>query len=954
MRLQCPWDDSPLAALTRVRAQRQLRGLPASGLWPWLLATFGWFLALRLPDHYPLYLGWVFVGLFLTLPGMFFRRDMSQLKSLREGRCLEEMLAVGLTPVGIADTLAWSSTSGLLRLASQSWMLTVVPALILGPELLRSVVLAALPAGLLLMGLSVYLRQVLLVLADNPGLMLRRGLKLYAFACLAVALPLYVFAFSDSTLGLQLINLGLVALLGVTRAEAISLWRSDLMPGQGPTGPAASGWGSWLVGYCSNPILVRELRASRGHSLLLWGVLPVLVLVSVGLALPLLVKLLGAGAGFFTLWLVWRLANFSVLAERARGLVQKERQGGSWELLVQVGLAGPQFVRGWALATVFRHFGWMAADLLGLLWVAHFHPDWVIPGASAWAGLWVLWLWGLGLMMDATAFLAGLGLTGRLSLLPGLTLLTALGEVLLCLGVVLGWLDSHSSFFQFAWQQAVPALALGLLLSRLALHAWGRLAEVLDPLNSRPAALSLPWEVLPQRCAQAVWVVWLLTSPTLAGWRSGASPLTFCLVLALGLLAWNWLFLPVAWALAPLGGRLALRRGWSALLTGPMVGAVCAVPVALAVEARHFYWMFTGQTLAGIERTHLTQDLRVAVLVGIATAWALQFLRWRKGQTAEAAAPAGGRLALVSLAGLGLAGLVALALQRVFPVQLDSTDQAWYTATQQRLARRTEAPRWLTESVTWDDEICLGMRQRTRLGLSTAHSYYVSRPELLQNLRDEAEQGRLVKALERALALDTLETYRVLEVGLYHELDLSYWSDLLYTLDQSPPEADEIRRLLALAEASLRDNEIQRIADEDFLRRLGPSPQDWWPAALRVASVTNYLQETGRKTGSAPAWLKHHTYPTARELRELTLHSQAWRTLLAHRADMALGGPEWPDLYASPGGLVIGLSRADGYVTYWLADGRTINPARLKAMLKKEAASSGEIPGEVLYTVQER
>ena len=617
------WEDSPLAALTRVRARRQLQDLPGWRLWPPLAATLSFAAWNWLePTHYTALLTLTFLALFVGLPAYLNGRDLAHLRSLRQGRCLEEMLAVGLTPQSVADTLAWSSWSVLARLTSLCWLAAVLP---LASHWTTSL-LVALPLGLGAMALTVYLRQVLLLLADDPSRLLRQGLRVYGQACLCLAPPVWVAAVVDFPVGGRLLLLGTGLLIIWVRRRAVQLWRKDLDPHKSARAVNSS-WGAWLIPWVSNPILIRELRSSRGHSLFLWLVLPVLVLSSVGLALPPLVQLLGPGLGFFALWLGWRLLNHSVLVQRSRELVQNERQGGSWELLVQVGMGGPQFVQGWAQATVFRHFGWMLADLLGLLVLAVWAPHWMLPAEMAsWAPLWALTLWGAGLLMDWAAFMAGLSGQSR-SLLPAWAVATGVGELFLVLASAAGWMDSAGPLHAFLWSQGLPALGLMVVMALSLSQAYRAMGPALDPVRGA-GAQTVGLDLLPRRVAQATWCVWLLTTPALEAWRNHTGWVTVALALAGGALVWGWLMQPLAWAV---GNNLHLRRGrWlSPLFFGQLIAWLSAVPVVLAVESRNLYWLSTGSTWLEIEHTAAAHDLPMALVVASLTALAVQLQRLR-------------------------------------------------------------------------------------------------------------------------------------------------------------------------------------------------------------------------------------------------------------------------------------------------------------------------------------
>ncbi len=868
------WEDSPLAALTRVRARRQLQDLPGWRLWAPLAATLSYAAWNWLEStHYTALLTLTFLALFVGLPAYLNGRDLAHLRSLRQGRCLEEMLAVGLTPQSVADTLAWSSWSLLARLTSLCWVAAVLP---LASHLLPSIFLA-LPLGLGMMALTVYLRQVLLLLADDPSRLLRQGLRVYGQACLCLAPPVWVAAVVDFPVGGLLMLLGTGLLLIWVRRRAVALWRQDLDPHKSARSVSSS-WGAWLIPWVSNPILIRELRSSRGHSLFLWLLLPVLVLGSVGLALPPLVRLLGPGLGFFALWLGWRLLNHSVLAQRSRELVQNERQGGSWELLVQVGMGGSQFVQGWAQATAFRHFGWMLADLLGLLTLALCAPHWMLPAEMAsWAPLWAFSLWGLGLMMDWAAFMAGLAGQSR-SLLPAWAVATGVGEVFLVLAGASGWLETSGPLHTFLWSQGLPALGVLVVMALSLGQAYRALGPALDPVRggSQPIALDL----LPRRVAQATWCVWLLTTPALEVWRYHSSWLTVVLTLAGGALVWGWLMQPLAWAV---GNNLRLRRGhWlSPLFFGQLIGWLSAIPVLLAVEARNLYWLSTGSTWFEMDRTTPVHDLPIALLVASLTALVVQLQRVRQGETMEPART-GLRLAALSAAGLCLGGATVASLNKIYPTQMTPAEQRWWSATEHRHSLTVQQ---------WDEKYSL---------------FY-------EELGDHhwANAVDLAVELERARLDLQLRGYSVSGAPM---------TELLDTLSSDPPGAVGAEEMVQRLEAALKDPQELAVQDAEMRRNLDAAQgKDWWAPALRVAQLREYMRRNGHLEVTPPSWVGHHPafYPNI--YAEVSL-MQAEMAVLNHRLRMRLGDKEWPSFFiVSPSQVMLVTKDGEGSTDYWLA-----------------------------------
>ena len=869
------WEDSPLAALTRVRARRQLQDLPGWRLWPPLAATLSFAAWNWLePTHYTALLTLTFLALFVGLPAYLNGRDLAHLRSLRQGRCLEEMLAVGLTPQSVADTLAWSSWSVLARLTSLCWLAAVLP---LASHWTTSL-LVALPLGLGAMALTVYLRQVLLLLADDPSRLLRQGLRVYGQACLCLAPPVWVAAVVDFPVGGRLLLLGTGLLIIWVRRRAVQLWRKDLDPHKSARAVNSS-WGAWLIPWVSNPILIRELRSSRGHSLFLWLVLPVLVLSSVGLALPPLVQLLGPGLGFFALWLGWRLLNHSVLVQRSRELVQNERQGGSWELLVQVGMGGPQFVQGWAQATVFRHFGWMLADLLGLLVLAVWAPHWMLPAEMAsWAPLWALTLWGAGLLMDWAAFMAGLSGQSR-SLLPAWAVATGVGELFLVLASAAGWMDSAGPLHAFLWSQGLPALGLMVVMALSLSQAYRAMGPALDPVRGA-GAQTVGLDLLPRRVAQATWCVWLLTTPALEAWRNHTGWVTVALALAGGALDWGWLMQPLAWAV---GNNMHLRRGrWlSPLFFGQLIAWLSAVPVVLAVESRNLYWLSTGSTWLEIEHTAAAHDLPMALVVASLTALAVQLQRLRKGETLEPSRT-GLRLAALGAAGLCLGGATVVSLNKIYPTQMTPAEQRWWNSTSQHHS-------WTFQE--WQD------KETEFYGELDDHHWASA-----VDLAIELERGRLDLELR-----GTSVSGRPL-------------AELLDSVSNDPPDDKAAEEMVERLEAALKNPQELAVQDAQMRRNLEAArSNDWWAPALQVAQMREYLRRNGHLEVTPPGWVAQHPafYPNIyAEISQM----QAEMAVLNHRLRMRLGDKEWPSFFmVSPSLLMLVTSGDEGNTNYWLA-----------------------------------
>lgn len=899
-KLTFPWDPNPLSALLQVRSQRQARHPLASPLWPWLLGALAWSLAFLAPGRYPLFLGALFAALFVALPGYLLQRDLAQLRALRSGRCLEEMLAVGLTPDCVADTLAWQTASGLTRPVLLTWLLSSFIAAPVPPIPLAILGLAGMWAGN-------YLRQIFLLLADQPGRLLREGLKLYALTCLGLGYPVWLWFQGSSLLAVQTATLGTLILLALVRLDAIALWQEDLAP-TSRTVAVGRSWAGVLADWCSNPILVRALRSSRRQGLGMWLGLPLAVMVSLGAGLPFLVENLGPGLGFMGLWLTWRIVNFFLLAERSRGLLQKERQSGGWELLVQAGLGGAPFVRGWGAATAFHHFGWILADALGLGLVAWFEPQWLAPTENPWLlGLWVAILWGLGLALDATAFVVGLAGGPRRSagehfLLPALAVTSGLGELALALLVGLNWLNPGDAPVSWLATQAIPLLALALVTLHLFLQGRRNLTAALNPLARPPLPESL--EMIPIRAAQWGWLVFLLLGSPLAAWRNSAGWGSLALAGLAGWLVSGWLLTPLGWALHPISRALNGQKWRSAFL----LGGLCAVPVIVVVEFAQLHWMFTGEFLAGMKTACQAGDLLLVSLAG--TLGALTCVLTQKNESLACDRPVQTvrRLSLVAASGATLSCLTGWGILAVFPSQMNSSERQWWADTQQHLAKR-QLPKQ-----QWEEAGQQGaLRDQFPLGQNRAVEGL--REKWSSLCWDELCSGHYTRALRFALAADWAGVY------LRDDED-TFWIGLVDAVRQDdipPAQLEEMKAELQRAPGL--DSSLAGLLDDQFAYQCDGSnvsfhsPYRWWPQALRLAKIRHYRKDRGLSLQESGPWWKHHCYSLVNGDRQLS-RSRVWRALLLHRIDMAEGKPEWGSIQVLPGGEMIRVQTGPQGTTY--------------------------------------
>ncbi|MCA9793240.1 MAG: zf-HC2 domain-containing protein [Candidatus Eremiobacteraeota bacterium] len=379
----------PLAALLETRALRA--GLRGPSFW---LATV--VLAYGLPGLAMSFMGQgvsarffvatVGISLLIALPLYHFGTDVSILRSLVRGRCLDEVLTSGLSSGGVSDALASFSLRSLMRVglpvafvlalgvgifpassralaltAALGWLPLTACLLFVGSYLVQAVMVAprfgsgaAWAAGLVAGGLGAGV-------AGGSGWLLWHG---HGLACLAFSL---VFG-------------GLALLAG--RSFTIAALERTVEP------PARSyERNPWVGAVSDNPIVQREVARLAGNIpggltglFLVRLVLPVLAMISATLLLNF-VAIDDWRGSIETFLIVVASISFVRCAVRTSSALVEERERGTLETLLASGLNEWVFLRGWlqvacvpvylelasvlavaALGLAFDPMGWHWAD----------------------------------------------------------------------------------------------------------------------------------------------------------------------------------------------------------------------------------------------------------------------------------------------------------------------------------------------------------------------------------------------------------------------------------------------------------------------------------------------------------------------------------------------------------------------------------------------------------------
>ncbi len=347
----------PIVALVESRASRARRELPSLLFIACLFGLPPFFIQDQSTDLTVLvFLTVQALGLLVALPWFYFKTDVSVLKSLRQGRCLEDLLCAGVRAEGLVDTLAVHSLRSIVKVAIPS-VAVILPSiwLLLPGKYVASALTIALgfvPSVALVFWVGSYLAQFQMAWSHRgesislaqAGLSLALGLPLLGLLQLAayqIGLTHYVEGVAVALVALVLMTAGsrFLACWGLANARTVDRWNDSGLTRAAYRNPA-------VTIESENPIVLREQARCAGaipQGMLGYGL--------ARMGLPLL------GLGFFlgaqsTGWF-WGLLSALVVGLWFYGVwktlpsVVSERERNTWETLLQSGIDRRTFVQGW-------------------------------------------------------------------------------------------------------------------------------------------------------------------------------------------------------------------------------------------------------------------------------------------------------------------------------------------------------------------------------------------------------------------------------------------------------------------------------------------------------------------------------------------------------------------------------------------------------------------------------
>ncbi len=527
--------DNPLLhVVQRERARRLVRVPGLAAILLLYLLPGGFVFQSGDPDANWAFFGMMRIGLTVLVPLFLLSLEWSSLSALVRGRCLEEMLQAGLKPAVVSDTLALSG----LRSLFPALLITGLALLPVHPQSL----LAWLPLTLIAFSAAGYLSQAHLV-----GLSWPRWLTILGTA--AVAGSLGAPAPWNLVCTAALAGLGYVARR--QSVNSLELQQQGRLPA--PRRNRGSVWQAWLARRLPDlALLQRELRRRNLFT-------PSILLGNLGVCVAAY-TVFGSNA------YCWPILAGAAGLLTAFSLVQREKDGGAYEVLLHSGLRPDDF---WTSAAWIAGLQFLPACLAGAvcaclqLWAASPVSGLVAAFGSLLALLVSLWA---GAVIGAS--LAWKAQTPRQASTRCVQEVALLGLLsLLLIGLVPPLVGSGSplsrllQFLDLTLSEALDGLAI--LPTMLALHLRARwLSQAPQSVNPWVGSLAL----LVPMC------LWLqLISANSYQVQSLAN---FCagLTLMIGL-GWAW------WA-APLAQQPSKQR-WSVLTLSYLVALLVGIPVVM-------------------------------------------------------------------------------------------------------------------------------------------------------------------------------------------------------------------------------------------------------------------------------------------------------------------------------------------------------------------------------------
>lgn len=648
-RFRVAWSGQhPVVNLIEARATAARRQLPSFKLIALLCGLPVLFLSFGDEDSLTVYVLTQCLALLVGLPFFFFKSDVGALRSLRRGRCLEDLLCAGIDAPGLVDTLAVHSLRSITRITLPV-LLVLTPSFLLMSEEHRAALLW--PALFWPLAVAVaflagsYVSQFLIAWsrrgesASMPQLLLGGGLLAAvapAFACDCAVLQ------SVAVIG-GVVACRYLAIWGLTRAEQVDRWNEE-----GPRGDRRYR-NPWVQARSENPIVVRETFSEAGalaggrwgylfrrafFPLLagLWGMLVVGAERPPGDVTAYWSPIYHDNVAFWTgLMLAILYALLKPMA-RAAAAVVRERERDTWETLMQTGIDGHSFVEGWKVVAGRRvaanlRLPALIACLAPLLYSARILGE-SAPLLGLFTGLAAASVLLLG---PQTGALVGLWISGRTQsrresglevvkvLMLGTVAVMGCWAALTTLAGLAGsmrLLESGALWFKPLVQRFLPLLALVLVLA----ITRGRLGNLKFGLTRPAEAEETPELPKPVAAAQG--------APLLPVWLAAASlcllwslPLTWMLTekcfswpsmvgfLALLFSAGRWLVNGAKrylWS-----GRAFLSRAMSTSLIcgGIAAGVLYLIPFAVAYYNDIFLTGWGAYNPYGVSYSNLTRGL---------------------------------------------------------------------------------------------------------------------------------------------------------------------------------------------------------------------------------------------------------------------------------------------------------------------------------------------------------
>lgn len=358
----------PIVSLVEARGTEVRRRLPSFKFIALLCGLPALFLQLVHRDSLGIYLTVQALAMLVALPMFYFESDVAALRSLRRGRCLEDLLCAGVDAAGLVDTLAVHSLRSIARVTLPVLAVLLPTLIFLPPHKMATAFWIGLAwpfAVSLIFWVGSYFSQFQIAWSrrgespSTPQLLL--SLALLAPVCfffwlgkksLAQGVGPLTMLFWVTGLTLLVAGSRQLAIWALQNAEQVDRWNE-----RGASG--TRGYRNPLVVTSSdNPIAMRENR--KRAAAVAGGLVGYLFSVGWPTLLSILWALWLPHASSSLFWLGFTgLALYALLKPLTHTMaaVVGEREKDTWETLLQTGIDQQTFVEGWkeaAASSVFR------------------------------------------------------------------------------------------------------------------------------------------------------------------------------------------------------------------------------------------------------------------------------------------------------------------------------------------------------------------------------------------------------------------------------------------------------------------------------------------------------------------------------------------------------------------------------------------------------------------------